>query len=40
MQTQDRIEVWTLVVCLGLAFIGAVGAAANRVKPGLRSPGT
>jgi hypothetical protein len=32
MQQKDRMEAWTLVVCLGLALIGALGAAANRVK--------
>jgi hypothetical protein len=32
MQKKDRMEAWTLVVCLGLALIGAVGAAANRVQ--------
>jgi hypothetical protein len=30
---QDRLEAWTMIVCLGLALIGALGAAANRVKP-------
>jgi hypothetical protein len=30
---EKRIEAWTLIVCLGLAVIGALGAAASRVKP-------
>jgi hypothetical protein len=29
---EKRIEVWTLIVCFGLAVMGALGAAANRVK--------
>ncbi len=29
---EKRIEAWTLVVCLGLALMGALGAAAHRVK--------
>ena len=32
MHQKDRMEAWTLMVCLGLALIGALGAAANRVK--------
>jgi len=32
MEKRDRMEAWTLVVCLGLALMGALGAAANRVK--------
>jgi hypothetical protein len=29
---EQRMEAWTLIVCLGLALIGALGAAANRVQ--------
>ena len=29
---EQRMEAWTLIVCLGLALIGALGAAANRAK--------
>ncbi len=29
---EKRIEAWTLIVCFGLAVMGALGAAANRAR--------
>ena len=33
MEKQERMEAWTVVVCFGLALIGALGAAASRYRP-------